>query len=323
MRPTLKDVAELAGVNFTLVSKFLNGDPHARMKPETRERIRRAVETLRYRPSAPARALRSGRSRIVGMVSGDLTNAFWAHFAGCAMRCLKERGYQLLLAVRDSDATPEPLEFLVDRGADGIIISGADLPGNLTLPCPVVVHDTCASGRDAVNPDIAPALDRVLGMVRGRIAALLPENSVWNGVFPAAAARRGLDAAVCGMPLAPEKRPERLREVCRSAPEWLLASGWHTLTQLRELLVEEFPAYRPKIIACANCRGEFLNAPGIACAVAFSSSELIRELCALLLGRIENGGVSTGGETRLIPCRCLDAGSREFEKLRTRGFCLT
>ena len=95
MRPTLKDVAQAAGVNFTLVSKYLNGDPQARMKPETRERIRRAVETLRYRPSAPARALRSGRSRIVGMVSGDLTNAFWAHFAGCAMRRLKERGYQL------------------------------------------------------------------------------------------------------------------------------------------------------------------------------------------------------------------------------------
>ena len=43
MQPTLKDVAKLAGVSFTLVSKYLNRNPQARMTPETRERIDRAI----------------------------------------------------------------------------------------------------------------------------------------------------------------------------------------------------------------------------------------------------------------------------------------
>ncbi len=75
MRPTLKDVAEKAGVNFTLVSKYINGNPQARMTPETRERIDSAIRELNYRPSASARALRIGRNRTIGMVSGEIGRA--------------------------------------------------------------------------------------------------------------------------------------------------------------------------------------------------------------------------------------------------------
>lgn len=320
IRVTLKDVAKLAGVNFTLVSKYLNDSSQARMKPETRERIKRAIESLKYRPSASARALRSGRSRIIGMVSGDLRNAYWAHFASCAMRYLRGQDYQLLLAVRDSDASPEPLEFLVDRGVDGIIISGADLPPGYVAPCPMVVHDTASCGGDVVNPDMVPALEEALAGVRGRITALLPPNSAWRAIFADAAERNGLTSELCTVPLAPEKRPEVLRRICRFAPDWMLVSGWHTLTQLLELLHGEFTGFHPKIIAHANCRGEFLNAPEIACAIVSSTTTLVREVCSLLLDRIAAPGVSA---VRKLPCRCIVSGCAEFRTLYAPHFELT
>ena len=320
-RVTLKDVARLAGVNFTLVSKYLNDSSQARMKPETRERIGRAIEVLKYRPSASARALRSGRSRIVGMVSGDLRNAYWAHFASCAMRYLRGLDYQLLLAVRDSDASPEPLDFLVDRGVDGIIISGADLPPGYVAPCPMVVHDTASRGGNVVNPDIAPALDEALAGVRGRITALLPPNSVWREVFADAVARHGLAGELRTVPLAPEKRPEVLRQVCRSGPDWMLVGGWHTLTQLLELLHGEFAGIHPKIIAHANCRGMFMAAPEMACAVVSSTTALVRESCALLLDRIAAPGVAA--DVKKLPCRCVVSGCAEFRMLYAPHFELT
>lgn len=132
MKPTLKDVAKLAGVNFTLVSKYLNHSSQARMTPETRARIDSALKELNYRPSASARTLRSGKSRTIGLVCGDLTNAYSAHFANLILNFLREHGYQLLIAVRGSEADCAALDFLTDRDVDGLILSGADLPENIS-----------------------------------------------------------------------------------------------------------------------------------------------------------------------------------------------
>ena len=99
MQPTLKDVAKLAGVSFTLVSKYLNRNPQARMTPETRERIDRAIAELGYRPSAAARSLRRGCTRTLGLVIGNLTNAYFAHFADAALREANAAGYQLLISL--------------------------------------------------------------------------------------------------------------------------------------------------------------------------------------------------------------------------------
>ncbi|MBQ6352018.1 MAG: LacI family DNA-binding transcriptional regulator, partial [Lentisphaeria bacterium] len=266
-------------------------------------------------------ALRSGLSRIVGMVSGDLTNEYWAHFASCAMRCLRERGYQLLLAVRDAEATPAPPDFLVDRGADGIIVPGAALPAGYVSPCPLVAHDIGAGSGDAVNPDVAPALEQALTRVDGRLAALLPENSVWSELFPACARRCATEAELVPVPLDPAQRPAGLRQVCRSAPGWILCSGWQTFTQLRDILRDEFPKYHPRIIVHANCRGSFLAAPEVDCAIVSSTAELVRECCSLLLERI---GDPAAAPRRIgIPCRCVGSDSAEFGALCAGRFALT
>ena len=67
----MADVARAAGVSHQTVSRVLNGS--ASVRPETRERVVRAVQELDYRPNSLARALVTGRSRTLGVVSFDTT----------------------------------------------------------------------------------------------------------------------------------------------------------------------------------------------------------------------------------------------------------
>ena len=76
-RASLSDIAKEAGVDASTVSLVLNRKPLAeRLRPETRRRIIEIAEKLRYRPSAAARSLRTGRSGMIGMVVGDIASLF-------------------------------------------------------------------------------------------------------------------------------------------------------------------------------------------------------------------------------------------------------
>ncbi len=67
--PVMADVARLAGVSHQTVSRVVNGSPSIR--PETRERVQRAIEELGYRPNTVARALVSGRSDTIGIIGTE------------------------------------------------------------------------------------------------------------------------------------------------------------------------------------------------------------------------------------------------------------
>ena len=67
----MADVAQLAGVSHQTVSRVINGSDHVR--PDTRERVLEAMRKLDYRPNSVARALVTGRSQTLGVVSFDTT----------------------------------------------------------------------------------------------------------------------------------------------------------------------------------------------------------------------------------------------------------
>src|SRR5919108_4472564 len=67
----MADVAKLAGVSLQTVSRVINDSPHVRA--DTRERVQDAMRKLEYRPNPVARALVTGRSRTLGVVSFDTT----------------------------------------------------------------------------------------------------------------------------------------------------------------------------------------------------------------------------------------------------------
>lgn len=103
-RPTLRDVARSVGLDASTVSRVLNGHAAAgRISPETEERVLRIAERLGYRGNTVARALRTGRTLIIGMVIPDVANLYQAQIARGAEDALAGGGYSLLISSTDND----------------------------------------------------------------------------------------------------------------------------------------------------------------------------------------------------------------------------
>ena len=80
MNVTMKDIALELGVSIGTVSKVLRDHPD--ISPETRERVRKRMRELNYRPNLAARALVTGRTHTVGLVVPDLVHPFFGEVAG-------------------------------------------------------------------------------------------------------------------------------------------------------------------------------------------------------------------------------------------------
>src|SRR4051812_31043829 len=105
-RPTLTQVAALAGVSLKTASRALNREPN--VAPDTGRRVRDAAGLLGYRLNGIARDLRRGAtSALVGLISGDLTNPFYSAVASGMEREFRQYGLQLITANNDEDAEQE------------------------------------------------------------------------------------------------------------------------------------------------------------------------------------------------------------------------
>jgi LacI family transcriptional regulator len=105
-RPTLTEVAALAGVSLKTASRALNREPN--VAPSTGKRVLDAADLLGYRLNGIARELRRGAtSALVGLVSGDLANPFYSAVASGIERELRQHGLLLVTANNDEDAELE------------------------------------------------------------------------------------------------------------------------------------------------------------------------------------------------------------------------
>jgi LacI family transcriptional regulator len=122
-RVTRQDVARFAGVSTAVVSYVVNDGPK-RVAPDTAERVRRAIEVLRYQPNAHARALRLGSTNLLGIVVPDITKPFFAATTEALERAAAAEGYALLLADSASDRQREKSNIgnLVSRQVDGLVL---------------------------------------------------------------------------------------------------------------------------------------------------------------------------------------------------------
>lgn len=120
--PTVKDVAKLANVSVGTVSKVLSRDPT--VKAALRDRVQSAVQELGYRPNHAARALRTNRIDVIGLVVPDITNPFFAQLAKCIETIAAERDHTVMLANSHDDVKTElrQLSTLIDRAPRGIIV---------------------------------------------------------------------------------------------------------------------------------------------------------------------------------------------------------
>ncbi|MGC9346776.1 MAG: LacI family DNA-binding transcriptional regulator [Anaerolineae bacterium] len=125
-RPTQADVARIAGVSRATVSYVLNDrtDGRIRITSETRQKVLKAAEELGYAPSALARNLRSGTSRMIGFLMPWVHNPHYWDILEGAEDEIANRGYHLVLETAHLDPERErrSLQSLFQGRLDGLIL---------------------------------------------------------------------------------------------------------------------------------------------------------------------------------------------------------
>ncbi|HEX3437507.1 MAG TPA: LacI family DNA-binding transcriptional regulator [Pseudacidobacterium sp.] len=123
----MNDVARVAGVGTMTVSRVLNGS--ANVSEETAKRVYRAIEKLGYRPNEMARALRSLKSRTVGLIVPYLYDSFFATCAHAVNTVAREQGYSVTLTTSNNDPAIEynEAQSMVQRHVEGLLIIPADI----------------------------------------------------------------------------------------------------------------------------------------------------------------------------------------------------
>ena len=117
----MKDVAELAGVSSAAVSRYLNG---GYISADKANRIKQAIELTGYVRSSQARALRTGSTKLIGVIVPKINSESVSRITAGIGQVLGRRGYQMLLANTDNaaDRELEYLDLFQNHPVDGIVL---------------------------------------------------------------------------------------------------------------------------------------------------------------------------------------------------------
>jgi len=121
---TIQDVAKLAGVSVSSVSNVLN-EKRDRLRPQTFDKVRDAIQQLNYRPNRAARQLKTGRTPMIGLLVTSTANPFIGQIAAAIEAYAQQRyGYRVLLCNTRRDRRQEASIFqdLVDFGVGAVIV---------------------------------------------------------------------------------------------------------------------------------------------------------------------------------------------------------
>jgi LacI family transcriptional regulator len=143
MPPTLEEVAKLAGVSRSTVSRVINDEPNVRA--ETRDRVRQAIRKSGYRPHAVARSLVTNRTQIIGMLIPEtvttlFTDPFFPLLLRGATEACNAHHYQLMLSLFTSRSAEQDMyqRVLGNGYLDGAIVASAAADDPLI---PSLLHD--------------------------------------------------------------------------------------------------------------------------------------------------------------------------------------
>lgn len=182
--PTIKDVANRAGVALSSVSRVLSGQPG--VSEAMRRRVHNAASELGYEPDLVAQGLRRGSTKTIGFVMRDIANPLFAIVAKSSEQALRKAGYSLLLTNSDGDLGTETadLALLRRRRIDGLIVSLVSETSEATRKAladfdgPVVLVDRDVAGLDAARlfcdhyTGVRAAVSRLLKLRHRRIALI-------------------------------------------------------------------------------------------------------------------------------------------------------
>jgi LacI family transcriptional regulator len=305
-RPTMIDVARVAEVSLKTVSRVVNGEPYVR--PETEERVQRAIADLGFRRNDAARSLRQRhKPRTLGLVIGDVGNPFYSAIASGVEQVLRQR--EMLLITGSSDEDPEQernlTRSLLERRVDGLIVAPAATDHRYLLPdlshgLPVVFIDRPPGQIDADSilldnaGGVRAAVEHLLDLGHERIGFVgdLPS------IFTASERLRGYRTALAARGLPDEPDLVRLgrhgAESARLATRELLAlrrpptailtgNNRITIGVLSELATRDAPL---ALVGFDDLElAELLERP--LTAVVYDAVELGRRAAALIVRRLD------------------------------------
>ena len=227
-RATVTDVARLARVGASTVSRFLRGVP---VRPKVAERVARAVKELEYQPDESARALRSGRSRTIGVILPKVSNLFFSQSVQLIEEEARQRGCTMVLLTHE-DRLEEQLAHLATLRryrADGVILTGTHgttVRGIRTAfpDVPVVAFDHfISSSLDAVLLDnrasARTATEHLLGHGYADVACVTGKPEVYSFAERMAGYSDAMTAQGRNPWLITAPNYEQLRSVLRDALE--------------------------------------------------------------------------------------------------------
>lgn len=162
----LTDVAELAGVSPTTVSRVINKKGY--LSDKTVKKVKEAMRTLGYKPNNLARSLQGKSAKLIGLIFPNISNIFYAELIEYLEVELFRQGYKVIICNSQNDPKKEKdyLEMLAANQVDGIISSSHNLciddyekveapivafDRNLAPNVPIVASDNFEGGKLAAN----------------------------------------------------------------------------------------------------------------------------------------------------------------------------
>ncbi|WP_332448014.1 LacI family DNA-binding transcriptional regulator [Sphaerochaeta sp.] len=128
--PTIKHVAQAAGVSIATVSRVLN---HSETVTETtRKRVLEVMENLGYNRNEVARALKFRQTRTIGIIAPELSNIFFMEVVEAMEQRLAPKGYSMIITSSNDCVEEEKrkLQILIERNVDGLVVMPAGSEGD-------------------------------------------------------------------------------------------------------------------------------------------------------------------------------------------------
>jgi LacI family transcriptional regulator len=210
--PTIRNVAQVAGVSVGSVSRVLNAKQS--VSPEIREKVEAAIRELGYQPNLVAQSMRSQISRTIACIIRDIDISGFPRFVRAADAVLVRAGYALLLSNSEGriERERELISVIAARRADALLIAQSsetdkaldELLHRLGIPV-VLIDRELPEWADAVMVDhrsgIRQATEKLIRLGHRRIALLTGNRAL----YPARERIIGYEQAhaACAMPLDP------------------------------------------------------------------------------------------------------------------------
>jgi LacI family sucrose operon transcriptional repressor len=258
---TLKDVAKMAGVSVSTVSRIIN--KKLNFSDAITKKVTSAIEQLDYHPNEIARSLQQRRSYIIGLIVPSTENPYWGQIARHIERRAYELGYKLLIcnSLHEKEKEREYINMLKRNQVDGIIMAShiVNIKSYLKLDLPLV------------------SLDRQLGP---RIPYICSDNDGGGVLAAEHLISRGCRRIICiggdmRIPKLSNRRMDSFMETCRTGG---IPCRLYELSDKFTVDFNEEASIREILGGNPDCDGIFAGNDLIAMAVIGVAAELGRKI---------------------------------------------